>query len=70
MYIIILHCIVYVSLNIYCLHQIYHCNINSIGRICHSVLDRNYTSDISVKSILSCVYGLLMTPEPKDPLDG
>ena len=30
---------------------------------------RNYTSDTSIHTILSCVYGLLLAPEPDDPLD-
>lgn len=49
--------------------QIYHCNVNSSGRICHSVFDRNYTTDTSIGIILSCLYGLLLEPEPDDPLD-
>ena len=30
------------------LTPIYHCNINAQGRICHSVLDRNYSPDLRV----------------------
>ena len=26
-----------------------HCNINAHGRICHSILDRNWTAETSVK---------------------
>eukprot|EP00118_Oscarella_pearsei_P023373 m.279389 g.279389 ORF g.279389 m.279389 type:complete len:667 (+) comp40623_c0_seq3:1198-3198(+) len=48
---------------------IYHCNINSNGRICHSVFERNYTTDTSVRTIIDCLYGLLLEPEPDDPLD-
>ena len=48
---------------------IYHCNVNGHGKICHSVFDRNYSSDFSVRRILDCVFGLLLTPEPEDPLD-
>lgn len=51
------------------LTEIYHCNINSLGRICHSVLDRNYMVDVTMKQIFDCIYGLLLTPEPEDPLD-
>lgn len=47
----------------------YHCNINSSGRICHSILDRNYTTDTRVKEILDAIFGLLLIPEPEDPLD-
>ena len=49
--------------------QIYHCNINSSGRICHPVLGRNYIPSMSMKEIFDHVYGLLMSPEPLDPLD-
>ena len=48
---------------------IYHCNVNGHGKICHSVFDRNYAADFSVRRILDCVFGLLLTPEPEDPLD-
>ena len=54
--------------NIRFLTPIYHCNINSQGRICHSVLDRNYTVDTPMKVIFDCIFGLLLTPEPEDPL--
>ncbi|CAN0424417.1 unnamed protein product, partial [Lampetra planeri] len=48
---------------------IYHCNINSSGRICHNILDRNYSAQITMKDILDAVFGLLIAPEPSDPLD-
>lgn len=43
---------------------IYHCNINSFGRICHSILDKNYLADTRIRLIFDCIYGLLLTPEP------
>merc|ERR1712134_78381 len=46
-----------------------HCNVNSYGRICHSILDRNYTTDTTVLSIMHCIYGLLLNPDYEDPLD-
>jgi len=46
-----------------------HCNVNCYGRICHSILDRNYTSDTSMATILQCIYGLLLSPDVSDPLD-
>jgi ubiquitin-protein ligase len=49
--------------------SIKHCNINGYGRICHSILDRNYVSSISVRTILDCVYGLFLNPDITDPLD-
>ena len=48
---------------------VYHCNVNGHGKICHSVFDRNYSADFSVRRIVDCVFGLLLTPEPEDPLD-
>jgi len=46
-----------------------HCNINSYGRICHSIFGRNYTPDTTIAVILQCVYGLLLNPDVSDPLD-
>uniref|UniRef100_A0A673KKG5 UBC core domain-containing protein n=1 Tax=Sinocyclocheilus rhinocerous TaxID=307959 RepID=A0A673KKG5_9TELE len=42
---------------------IYHCNINSVGRICHNIFDRNYSADVTMREILDAVYGLLILPE-------
>uniref|UniRef100_A0A4W6CAN3 UBC core domain-containing protein n=1 Tax=Lates calcarifer TaxID=8187 RepID=A0A4W6CAN3_LATCA len=49
--------------------RIYHCNINSVGRICHNIFDRSYNAQITMRDILDAVYGLLIVPEPQDPLD-
>ncbi len=49
--------------------KVYHCNINSVGRICHNIFDRNYNAQITMRDILNAVYGLLIIPEPEDPLD-
>lgn len=46
-----------------------HCNINVYGRVCHSILKRNYTPSTSIQTILNCVYGLLLQPDVSDPLD-
>jgi ubiquitin-protein ligase len=43
--------------------------MNSQGRICHSIFDRNYSPAISFKQIVDSIYGLILTPEPEDPLD-
>ena len=46
-----------------------HCNINGHGRICHSILDRNWTADTGLLRVFECVYGLLLSPDTADPLD-
>eukprot|EP00930_Biecheleria_cincta_P063472 TRINITY_DN4900_c1_g1_i1.p1 TRINITY_DN4900_c1_g1~~TRINITY_DN4900_c1_g1_i1.p1 ORF type:complete len:1840 (+),score=271.72 TRINITY_DN4900_c1_g1_i1:43-5562(+) len=46
-----------------------HCNVNAHGRVCHSIFDRNYTTDTTVLSIFHCIFGLLLNPEYEDPLD-
>ena len=46
-----------------------HANVNPHGRICHSVLDRDWTVETSLHDVLSWVYGLLLTPETSDPVD-
>ena len=48
---------------------VHHCNINSHGKVCHSIFDRNWVADTTVRQVLDCVYGLLLVPEPDDPLD-
>ena len=48
---------------------IYHCNINSAGRICHSIIDRSYTKGVRVRDIFDQLFGLLMCPDDSDPLD-
>ncbi|KAF2824079.1 hypothetical protein CC86DRAFT_421855 [Ophiobolus disseminans] len=47
---------------------IYHPNINRHGRICHSVLDRNWTVDTSNKDLVDIIYSLLLVPEFSDPI--
>ncbi|XP_062291448.1 uncharacterized protein LOC133995955 [Scomber scombrus] len=49
--------------------RMYHCNINSVGRICHNIFDRNYKAQITMRDIFDAVYGLLIIPEPEDTLD-
>lgn len=46
-----------------------HCNVNAHGRVCHSILDRNWAADTSMKTVLNCVYGLLLQPDKHDPVD-
>ncbi|XP_011407261.2 PREDICTED: uncharacterized protein LOC105314663 [Amphimedon queenslandica] len=52
------------------LTPIYHCNVSSSsGRICHAILGESYTPSISMREILSYIYGLLMCPDIDTPLD-
>ncbi|KAI6661209.1 hypothetical protein LOD99_10137 [Oopsacas minuta] len=55
--------------NIRFITPIYHCNINSAGRICHTILDRFYAPGVRIGDIFNHVYGLLIDAEPDDPLD-
>ncbi|QTF49735.1 RING-finger-containing E3 ubiquitin ligase [Acanthamoeba polyphaga mimivirus] len=55
--------------NIRFVTPIKHCNINNYGRVCHSILDRNYTPNVKISLILQCIYGLLLNPDVNDPLD-
>lgn len=32
-----------------------HCNINGHGRVCHSILDRDWAMDTSVQTVLECI---------------
>ena len=51
------------------LTPVYHCNVNSDGKVCHSVLDRNWSRDFSIRKVFDCIYGLMLAPDPDDPLD-
>ncbi|KAJ8271130.1 hypothetical protein GJAV_G00123100 [Gymnothorax javanicus] len=51
------------------LTPIYHCNVNSVGRICHNIFDRDYSAHVTMKEILDAIFGLLIAPEAEDPLD-
>ena len=55
--------------NIRFITPIYHCNINSAGRICHKVLDKFYSPAVRMREILNHLYGLLLEATPDDPLD-
>ena len=49
--------------------SILHPNINFQGRVCHSIFDRNWSPDITIKTLLEVLYGLLLNPDRDDPLD-
>ena len=46
--------------------RIRHPNVNPNGRICHSIFDRDWTTDTTLKSVLDTVYGLLLQAEAGD----
>ena len=48
---------------------IYHPNINRHGKVCHSILDRNWTSDTSNLQLINTIYSLLLVPEFSDPVN-
>jgi len=49
--------------------SIFHPNINRHGRICHSIFDRNWTSDTTLVQVLNIVYSLLLVPKFSDPVN-
>jgi len=49
--------------------SVLHANISMHGRVCHSVLDRNWTPSTTMVTVINCIYGLFLTPEPLDPLN-
>ena len=51
------------------LTPIRHCNINPYGRVCHSVIGRDWQADTKMRTALSCIYGLLLHPEADDAID-
>ena len=46
-----------------------HCNINAHGRVCHSILDRNWTAETTLGRVFEAVFGMLLSPDVADPLD-
>ncbi|KAI7773336.1 hypothetical protein LA080_011214 [Diaporthe eres] len=49
--------------------RIRHPNVNAHGRICHSIFDRDWTSDTSMGIVIDTIYGLLYQPEYSDPVN-
>lgn len=49
---------------------IYHINVSRDGRVCHSLLDRDYTQSLPLSELLPGVVTSLFTaPEPASPLN-
>jgi ubiquitin-conjugating enzyme E2 N len=51
------------------LTKVYHPNIDKIGRICVSVLGKDWTPAQNISSVLVSIQSLLSDPNPRDPLD-
>ncbi|OQO07344.1 hypothetical protein B0A48_07041 [Cryoendolithus antarcticus] len=49
--------------------RIKHVNVNPRGRICHPILDRDWTGDTSMSRLLDTIYGLLYQAEMSDPVN-
>lgn len=48
--------------------KIKHPNINAHGRVCHALLSRDWTSDVSLTTVLDTVYGLMLQAEISDSI--
>lgn len=50
-------------------NRIYHCNVDTSGRICHAIFGRGWTSNTKMTDVIKNIYQLLVAPEPDHPLD-
>jgi len=46
-----------------------HCNVNPTGRVCHSILGRDWAPQTSMLTVFNCLFGLLLVPDHNDALD-
>jgi ubiquitin-protein ligase len=46
-----------------------HVNTNAYGKVCHSVLNEHWEPTRTILDVLSCVFGLLLSPEVDSPVD-
>jgi len=51
------------------LQQIYHPNVDKLGRICLDVLKDKWSPALQIRTVLLSIQALLSAPNPDDPLD-
>lgn len=49
--------------------RIRHPNVTAHGRVCHSILDRDWTSDTSMTRVLDTIFGMLLQAETSNPVN-
>ena len=49
--------------------QIYHPNVDKLGRICLDVLKDKWSPALQIRTVLLSIQALLSAPNPDDPLD-
>jgi len=58
-----------VPLNMRFVTHIYHCNVNNDGKICHDILNTQWTSQTTVRQVLFTISELIKNPNPLNALD-
>jgi ubiquitin-conjugating enzyme E2 N len=51
------------------LTKLYHPNVDKLGRICISVLGKEWSPALTISSLLVSIQSLLSNPNPADPLE-
>merc|ERR1711862_642608 len=51
------------------LTEIYHPNVDKVGRICLDILKNKWSPALQIRTVLLSIQALLSSPNPDDPLD-